>query len=70
MPKQCANRFLLRHHNRQLKEEDDESFAEYLEKVKRNGGHLTFRSLFVHSFDATKEIVKCESVRITKEYVF
>jgi hypothetical protein len=65
VPKQCANRFLLRHYNRNLSEEDDESFVEYLEKVKRNGYKLTFPPFFVHHFDAVKEIVKCEGVRIT-----
>lgn len=65
MPKQCANRFLLKHYNRNLTAEDDESFVEYMDKVKRNGYSLMFPPLFVHHFDAVKEIVKCESVTIT-----
>jgi hypothetical protein len=56
------------HFNGPKSEEDDEDFEGYLNAVIQNGGHLSFPPFFVKCFDPFKQIVLCESFKLTTKF--
>ena len=70
MVKQIVNKYLRMYSERNVTIDaphEQENFEEYFKKVKANGNQLFFRALHVHSYDLFKQIVVCESVKLTNK---
>lgn len=69
--KQIVNKYIRIHQNDTEQVCEQENFEKYLEKVQNNGAKGLFFSPFhLHSHDLHKQILHCESFRITNKWVY